>query len=83
MGGLYYAMGETQKANAIMDELANMSVEFLRWGTSLKKKERESLTGEMREYASLLSFCMGQFQRHQQNELFDRYEPSYQQYVAQ
>ncbi len=83
MGGLYYAMGETQKANAIMDELANMSVEFLRWGTSLKKKERESLTGEMREYASLLSFCMGQFQRYQQTELFDRYESSYRQYVAQ
>lgn len=81
IGAMYYAIGDTLKANRIMDILALKSSEYLAWGSGLKHEWRNSVMSDMSDYASVLGFCLQTFRRYHQDDLVVKYDSIYQMYV--
>ena len=78
----YYACGETEKANRIMDVVADNCVQYLRWGASLDKPAQRSLSQTFSHHSAVLGFVLQNLERQQQHELFDMWYPLYQQYAT-
>ncbi len=81
MASMYFTLGENEKGLAIMDNVANTCVEYLRFAQSLNRRQREVMEPTSGREAAILSFVLQTCERYGQNELVDKYYPEYAQYV--
>lgn len=77
----YYICGETEKANRMMDKVAQNSVEYLRWGASLDRQTQKAMQPTLGHHAAVLGYVLQNLERQHQNELFEKYFALYQQYA--
>ena len=81
MASMYFTLSENEKGLAIMDNVANTWVEYLRFAQSLNRRQRELMEPTTGREAAILSFVLQACERYGQNELVDKYYPEYAQYV--
>ena len=82
MASIYYALGDTDKGNAIMANVAQNCTEYLQWGASLSKSRRSTVQSTLGHQAAVLGFVLQNLERYHQQDLFDQYYPIYMQYAA-
>ena len=82
MAVYYYQLGEMDKANAIMTEVADNCAEYLAWGESLAKEQRASSQSTLQHQLAVLGYVLQNMERYQQKELFNHYYDIYIQYAA-
>ena len=75
MATLYYALGDIEKANHIVDKMAADCCEYLAWGASLSKERKASVQSTLQHKLALLNFLIQNANRYQQTELVDKYYP--------
>ncbi|MCQ2346442.1 MAG: DUF2723 domain-containing protein [Paludibacteraceae bacterium] len=81
MASLYYHMNANDKANTIMQAVADNCVEYLEWGASLDHARRKAAATTLDQQAGILGYILQNFQRYEQTDLFDKYYASYMQYA--
>jgi len=81
MANIYYALGDTAKANYMVDRLANDASEYLQYGASLSKARRASVSA-INHKAAVLGMVLQMANRYKQNDIVDKYYPIYAQYAA-
>ena len=82
MAALYYTLGEMEKGNAIMTNVADNSVEYMEWGTTLEPASRKAAQSTLGHYSAVLGFVLNNLQRFEQKELFNKYFELYSQYAS-
>ena len=82
MAALYYGLGDTDKANAMMDAIAQNCAEYIQWGASLDKAHRTSMQSTLGHHTAVLGFVLQHMDRNGQSELVDKYYPIYVQSVG-
>lgn len=82
MANYYYYLGETEKANKIMLNVADNCVEYLNWGASLNRNLRRNVSQTLGHYAAVLGFALQSWEREGMDELFEQYYPFYSQYTS-
>ena len=82
MAGLYYALGEVDKANKMVKIVAENSLEYLKWGESLNRNQRPAAQSTIAHHGAVLGVVLQNLDRYDQKELFDHYYELYVQYVA-
>ncbi len=82
MALLYYAIGDNDKADAIMGEVAQTCAEYLRWGDVLSKDQRASMQSTIGHQTALFGFVLQNLSRYERQALFDQYYPVYAQYAS-
>ena len=78
----YYACGQPEKADSIMDKVAETDVEYLQWGVSLDKQAQKAMANTLSHHAAVLGFVLQHLERQHRQELFDKWYPLYQQYAG-
>jgi len=81
MANIYYALGDTAKANYMVDRLANDASEYLQYGASLSKARRASVSA-INHKAAVLGMVLQMANRYKQNDIVDKYYPIYAQYAS-
>ena len=81
MASMYFALGEKEKAEAIMDKVAQSNVEYLRFAASLNRAQRRSLESSTNRESAILGYVLQVCERNGSNELVDKYYPDYAQYA--
>lgn len=77
MAALYYALGDNDKANAIMTAVAQNCAEYIAWGDSLNKQQRKSAESVIGHHIAVLGYTLQHFDRYHQDELLNQYYPIY------
>jgi hypothetical protein len=81
MATYYYKLGEIEKANAIMSNVADNCAEYLAWGASLDKEHRSVSQSTLGHYMAVMGYVLQNLERYQQKELFNQYYDIYAQYA--
>ncbi len=81
MAVLYYNLGDMDKANAMMDAIAQTCTEYIQWGSSLDKTHRVSVQSTISHHAAVLGYVLQNMDRNGQSELVEKYYPMYMQSV--
>ena len=81
MASMYFMLGETDKALAIMDHVANTCVEYLRFAASLDRAQRRVMESTTNREAAILSYVLQTCERYKQSEFVDKYYQYYVTYV--
>ena len=81
MAQMYFMLDEDEKAIAIMDNVANTCVEYLRFASSLNKRQRDLMESTTGREAAILQYVLQICERNGANELVDKYYPDYAAYV--
>ena len=81
MAQLYFILGANEKAVAIMDNVAQTCVEYLRFANSLNRRQREVMESTTGREAAILSYVLQTCERYGQTEFVDKYYPDYAAYV--
>ncbi len=81
MAVLYYNLGDMDKANAMMDAIAQTCTEYIQWGSSLDKTHRASVQSTISHHAAVLGYVLQNMDRNGQSELVEKYYPMYMQSV--
>jgi tetratricopeptide (TPR) repeat protein len=81
MATYYYKLGEIEKANAIMSNVADNCAEYLAWGASLDKDHRSVSQSTLGHYMAVMGYVLQNLERYQQKELFNQYYDIYAQYA--
>ncbi len=74
MAGLYYQSNEIEKGNRMMDEVCAISADYLRWGLSMDKREREYIKTVLDRHYYILGYCLRELNDYGQDELMEKYE---------
>ena len=82
MAMYYYELDEVEKANAIMEKVAENCAEYLEWGASLGKEQRASSQSTLQHQMAILGYVLQNFERYEQKELFNQYYDVYVQYAS-
>ena len=81
MAAMYFMLHEDEKALAIMDDVANTFVEYLRFASSLDRRKRELMETTTSRQAAVLSYVLQTCERNGQSELVEKYYGDYAAYV--
>ena len=84
MASIYYALGtdeDKQKANVIMDNVANNCAEYIAWGNQLSKRQRAAATSTIGHQGAVLGYVLQTLERNHQDELLDKYYDIYADYM--
>ena len=81
MASMYFALNQKEKAEAIMDNVAQNSVEYLRFAASLSRQQKRSLESSTNRELAILGYVLQVCERNGANELVDKYYPDYAQYA--
>ena len=81
MAAMYFMLGENEKALAIMDVVAQTSVEYLHFAASLNRRQRDVMESTTGREAAILSYVLQTCERNGQTEFVDKYYPEYAAYV--
>jgi tetratricopeptide (TPR) repeat protein len=77
----YYKVGDIATGNKLVEDFLKQNNEYLRWGFSLGKNERNSIQRDLYICFMQLQNAMVVFQESNQKELFDKYMLVYQDYA--
>ena len=81
MAAMYFMLGEDEKALAIMEAVAQTSVEYLRFAASLNRRQRDVMESTTGREAAILSYVLQTCERYGKNEIVEKYYPEYAAYV--
>ena len=81
MASMYFMLMEDEKALAILDKVAQNSVEYLRFAASLDKSNRKAMESTMNREAAILSYVLQTCDRYNQHELVEKYYADYASYI--
>ena len=81
MAQLYFFLHEDEKAVAIMDKVAQNSVEYLRFAASLNREQRRAMESTAGREGAILGYVLQTCERYGQNELVEKYYGDYAAYV--
>ena len=81
MASMYFILNEDEKALAIMDKVAQNSVEYMRFAASLNRQQRAAMNSTVDRQAAILSYVLQTCERYGQTEFVDKYYPDYAAYV--
>lgn len=73
MAALYYELDQPEKANTIMQAMADNAIEYIQWGASLDSQRRSSAQSTINNYIAIFDYVMRNFMRFEQKELFNQY----------
>ena len=73
MASLYYELNQIEKANKIMQAMAETAIEYIQWGASLDPQHRRSIQSLVNDYIRVYDYVMQSFMRYEQKELFNQY----------
>ncbi len=82
MAAMYLMLGEVEKADAILDNVADNCVEYLQWGAQLSKQQRAGAQQTIGHHAAVLGYVLQTLEHYHRNELVEKYYPLYTQYVG-
>ena len=81
MAQLYFVLHEDEKALAIMDKVAQNSVEYLRFAASLNRQQRAAMNSTTDRQIAILSYVLQTCERYGQHDFVDKYIADYETYV--
>ena len=81
MAQLYFVLHEDEKALAIMDKVAQNSVEYLRFAASLNRQQRAAMNSTTDRQSAILSYVLQTCERYGQHDFVDKYIADYETYV--
>ena len=81
MASMYFILHEDEKALAIMDKVAQNSVETLRFAASLNKQQRKAMESTTGREAAILGYVLQTCERYKHNEFVDKYYADYTTYA--
>jgi hypothetical protein len=81
MAQLYFMLNQDEKAKAIMDNVANTCVEYLRFGASLNKRQKALMESTTGREAAILQYVLQVCERYGADDIVDKYYPDYAVYV--
>ncbi|MBP5659212.1 MAG: DUF2723 domain-containing protein [Paludibacteraceae bacterium] len=73
MAILYLRMGEKQKAEPILREVAKTCSEYILWGKSLSKDHRKAMKNTIDHYDAVLGYILQQCERNGLHEIVEDY----------
>jgi len=76
----YYRTGDHQKANQYMDDFLKQNNQYLRWGFSLNRNQRESILRDLMNNFNVLQQAMQMFKTNNEKQMLDKYLPDYENY---
>lgn len=85
MASFYYVLGsqeDIEKANRIMEAVAENDVDYLTWGAQVDKQTRNAMQSTLGHHRAVLGYVLQNLERYKQTELFDKYYPLYVQYAG-
>jgi hypothetical protein len=74
-------LGEKEKAVAIMDKVAQNSVEYLRFAASLNREQKRVMDSTIGRESAILSYVLQICERNNENELVEKYYQDYANYA--
>jgi hypothetical protein len=81
MAQMYFMLNQNEKALAIMDNVANGCVEYLRFAASLNRQQKRSMESSTGREAAILGYVLQTCERYGQNELVEKYYADYAAYA--
>ena len=81
MASLYYMIGQNDKANVMMDKVCQTCCEYLEWGASLSREHRQAAQSTLGHQSAVLGYCLQTAERYHQQDLLDKYYPTYATYA--
>ena len=81
MASMYFLLHEDEKAVAIMDNVAQTCVEYLRFAASLDRGKKRSMDSTTSREGAILGYVLQTCERYGQNELVEKYYGDYAAYV--
>ena len=82
MASLYYAMDQYDKADKIMQIVADNSVEYMEWSASMEPIYRKSVQSTINHHTAVLGFVLQNLERFERKEMFNKYYDLYRQYAS-
>jgi len=73
MALLYVRMGDNQKAEPILRDVAQTCSEYILWGKSLDKNRRKAMKGTLDHYDAVLGYILQQCERNGLHEIVEDY----------
>lgn len=81
LGEYYYKLGQVQKGNAIMDDIARSAVEYLNWYSSLTGGQRLSVANRINHNLAVLNQVLRVCDQAKQRKILDKYLPVFMKYT--
>ncbi len=81
MAAMYFMLDEDEKAVAIMDNVAQTCVEYLRFAASLNRRQRSLMESTTGRESAILNYVLQTCERNGARELVDKYYNDYAMYV--
>ena len=81
MAQMYFMLNQNEKALAIMDNVANGCVEYLRFAASLNRQQKRSMESSTGREAAILGYVLQTCERYGQSELVEKYYADYAAYA--
>ena len=81
MASMYFVLNEDEKALAIIDKVAQNSLEYLRFAASLSKAQRKALDSTTGRESAILGYVLQTCERYKHTELVDKYYEDYAKYA--
>lgn len=82
LAAAYYHLGEFEKGNEIMDDVANKCVQYINWGLSLRPAFRKSLSNRIGNQMAIFNYIMQTCNAFEQDEIVNKYKADYENIVA-
>jgi hypothetical protein len=77
MASMYFMLHEDEKAIAIMDNVAQTCVEYMRFAQSLDRRQREAMKSTTDREHAILGYVLQTCERNGQQELVEKYYGDY------
>lgn len=81
MGEIYYKLGQVQKGNAIMDDIAGSAVEYLNWYSTMTGAQRLSVANRINHNLAVLNQVLRICDQEKQHKILDKYLPVFMKYT--
>jgi hypothetical protein len=77
MASMYFMLKQNEKALAIMEKVAQNSVEYIHFFKSLDRSQRNAVKSTVDREAAILGYVLQTCERNGQNDFVDKYYPEY------
>ena len=81
MASMYFMLHEDEKALAIMDEVAQNCVGYLRFAASLDRERRKSMESTTNREGAILGYVLQTCERYHQDDFVEKYYGDYAAYI--
>ncbi|MCL2596340.1 MAG: DUF2723 domain-containing protein [Paludibacter sp.] len=77
----YYRTGDHQKANLYLDDFLRQNNQYLNWGFSLNRGQRESIERDLMNNFSVLQQALQLFDKYNENVMLKKYMPDHEKFA--